>query len=103
MAPAIPALAHDNEDDASGQAHEQLGDAYERAHDEEFEKAEHRAYHRALRDIHEGYQGERDGYQGYNTSRYSAPRYYTSHITTVRDFGATNTAGNSGPCIGLVD
>lgn len=80
VAPAIPALADDNEYDGGGshgQVHDQLGDAHERAHDEGFHnRVQHRSYHRALRNIHEGYHGEPDGYQRYYTPRYYyAPRY----------------------------
>lgn len=89
VAPAIPALAHDNEDDGGGshgQVHNQLGDAHERAHDEGFESgAEHRTYHRALRNIHEGYHDERDGYRSYYAPRYYTPRYY--YAPRYRSYG----------------
>lgn len=37
---------------------------------------EHRAYHRALRDMHESFHGDRDGYQTYY---YARLRYYRSY------------------------
>ena len=82
VAPVVPALAHDDDDNGYGgheQLHNQLGEAHERAHEEGFEsRAEHRAYHRALRNMHENYHDEHDGYRGYYTPRYYyAPRYRT--------------------------
>jgi hypothetical protein len=72
--PAVPALAHDDDDYGySGkhwQLHEQLSDAHRRAHEEGFEsRGEHRAYHRALRDLHEDFHDEHPGY-------YWRPRYW---------------------------
>lgn len=74
--PALPALAHDDDDYGHGAFHGELGEAHERAHEEGFgSRAEHRAYHRALRDLHEGYHEDRDG----NTGYYYRPRYYYSY------------------------
>lgn len=75
--PTLPALAHDDDDDyGHGAFHEELGAAHERAHEEGFSSPEeHRAYHRALRDLHESYHEDRDGYSTY----YYRPRYYHSY------------------------
>ena len=75
--PAVPALAHDDEDngyDSHDRFHDQLSDAHERAHEYGFySRGEHRAYHRALRDLHD----EADGYQPAPQYSYnSRPRYY---------------------------
>ena len=77
VAPVVPALAHD--DDGYGdhwRFHDQLSEAHERAHEEGFwSRAEHRAYHRALRDLHDSYHDDHDGYSSY----YARPRYYRSY------------------------
>src|SRR5437868_8552643 len=53
--PVVPALAHDDDDygySAHDRFHDQLSDAHERAHEYGFySRSEHRAYHRALRDL----------------------------------------------------
>jgi hypothetical protein len=57
--PVVPALAHD---------------AHERAHEYGFySRGEHRAYHRALRDLHDEAHGYQPAPQYYY---YSRPRYY---------------------------
>jgi hypothetical protein len=67
--PVMPAFAHDDEDNgynSHDRFHDQLSDTHERAHGYGFySRGEHRAYHRALRDIH----GEAHEYQ-------PAPQYY---------------------------
>ncbi len=72
--PVVPALAHDDEDygyTSHDRFHDQLDDAHERAHEYGFySPGEHRAYHRALRDIH----NEGHGYLRYYY--YSRPHYY---------------------------
>lgn len=83
--PALPALAHDDEDYGHRAFHDDLGEAHERAHEEGFEsRSEHRAYHRALRDLHEGYHDDHDGYTGY----YYRPRYrYYYSYPNYRNYG----------------
>ena len=72
--PVVPALAHDDENngyDSHDRFHDQLSNAHERAHEYGFySRGEHRAYHRALRDIH----GEAHGYQP-RSYYYSRPRF----------------------------
>jgi hypothetical protein len=78
VAPVVPALAHDDDDYSSHERfHDQLSDSHERAHERGFWSGdEHRAYHRALRDLHEGYHGDRDDYQTYY---YPRQRYYRGY------------------------
>jgi hypothetical protein len=71
----VPALAHDEIEygsNAHERYHEDLGDAHERAHEEGFRsRAEHRVYHRALRQLHNAYHEDED-YRPYRN------RYYRS-------------------------
>src|SRR5467141_3709632 len=73
--PVTPAVAHDDETsnyDSPDRFHDQLSGAHERAHEYGFySRGEHRAYHRALRDLH----NEAHGYQP-RYYYYSRPRYY---------------------------
>jgi len=73
--PVVPALAHDDEDNgynSHDRFHDQLSGAHERAREYGFySRGEHRAYHRALRDLH----GAAHGYQP-RDYYYSRPRYY---------------------------
>src|SRR5712692_11092025 len=75
--PVVPALAHDDEDNgynAHDRFHYRLSDAHERAHEYGFySRGEHRAYHRALRGIHDEAHGYQSAPQYYY---YSRPRYY---------------------------
>jgi hypothetical protein len=81
--PAVPALAHDDEDRGSGghgQLHDQLSDSHERAHDEGFEsRAEHRAYHRALRDYHDDSHDRAETRSYYERPRYQSYRFYREY------------------------
>ena len=74
--PVMPALAHDDENSGYNSHdlfHDQLSGAHERAHENGFySRGEHRAYHRALRDLH----SDAHGYPRYQY--YSRPRYYGS-------------------------
>ena len=66
---AVPAFAHDDDEGYTNhwQFHDNLSDAHRRAHEEGFSNwAEHRAYHRALRDLHEQYHDDNPrAYYGY--------------------------------------
>src|SRR3979411_559826 len=76
VVPVVPALAHDDEDNgynSHDRFHDQLSDSHERAHEDGFySRGEHRAYHRALRDLH----GEAPGYETAPQSNYSRRGYY---------------------------
>jgi len=75
--PVVPALAHDDDDygyNSHWQFLDQLSAAHARAHEEGFGSwAEHRAYHRALRDLHEDFHENQPGisYGHY----YARPRF----------------------------
>ncbi|SRR5258707_9648838 len=63
-APVVPALAQDDYGDHVEQwrLHRDLSEAHRRAHEEGFYRgAEHNAYHRALRDLHEGLHEDHPG------------------------------------------
>src|SRR5258708_39792131 len=75
--PVVPALAHDDEDNGYNsydQFNDQLTGAHERAHVYGFySRGEHRAYHRALWDLHDEVHGYQPAPRYYY---YSRPRYY---------------------------
>lgn len=75
VVPAVPALAHDDDDTGYSkheEFHDDLSAAHRRAHQEGFySRGEHRAYHRALRDLHDGYHD--------NDSTTSYRSYYTPY------------------------
>src|SRR5258708_31041626 len=75
--PVVPALAHDDEDygyNSHDRFRDQLSDPHERPHEYGFySRGEHRAYHRALRDLHDAAHGYQSAPQYYY---YSMPRYY---------------------------
>lgn len=78
--PVVPALAHDDEDNdynSHDQLHDRLSDAHERAHEYGFySRGEHRAYHRALRDLHSQYHYDNYDDAGPRYYYYSRPRHW---------------------------
>jgi len=69
-APTTKALAHDDDYGYYGGSHRQFHDeaseAHRRAHEEGFySRAEHRAFHRALRYLHGEYHEDNPDYHGY--------------------------------------
>src|SRR5712692_10449673 len=74
--PVVPALAHDDDGDhvEHWQLHRDLSEAHRGAHEEGFySRAEHNAYHRALRDLQQDFHEDHPGnwHDHYRWRRYN--------------------------------